>query len=303
VKPTQGKGKVTTMKLNTIEALDKYNINFDVRKVPVTLASGTPVPNVNAMVRTDTLQPFEGVSVSDTYEVVQTRDFADIIERVTGRFQADFINGGSFKEGRVVHLQCKLPDTIRVLDTDDVIEKYLTFVNSFDGSSRFLILPTSIRIFCQNQMPALNADARDRGLRFSHTRSVRQRIKQADEAILSAMNAYRKTEETINQLASTQFTDQQFEQVNRMIFGVKDDVEEIPTRTKNAMDKTRDLFESGIGLDRWRGTAWAAYNAATEYSDHHRSLRATTNKLESQLMGSGLLFKQKALGAIMNVAA
>lgn len=297
------------LNMNTQQALDHYGINFDVVKAPmVAFVDGKAqhVPNVNAMVRTDTNEVLSGVSVSNSYEIVQTRSYADIIERITGELNADFVKGGVFKGGRLTYLQCKLPDTIRVKGTNDVIEEYLTFVNSFDGSSRFMILPTLTRIFCNNQMNALRREARNNGLRFSHTRSVKHKIQQADKAILEAMNAYKAFSVKIDWLADTKFTNSQMDLVAQKMFNVKSDTkpEDVSTRTRNNVNKLCELFEDGIGLAQWRGTAWAAYNACTEFVDHdHRATRKNTDKFENKLIGSGAAFKQRALNVIESVIA
>ena len=91
----------------------------------------------------------------------------------------------------------------------------------------------------------------------------------------------------------------------RKVFGVKENLpqEDIATRTKNNMETVRDLFQDGLGIAQWRGTAWAAFNAMTEYSDHHRALKGDTDLMESKILGSGAAFKHKALTSIESVIA
>lgn len=293
-----------TMEMNFTEALSHYKIDFDVETMPLSYLNAegqhATLNGVKGMRRVDTLEALEGVSVGNRYKVIQTASYADIGDRIVRDNKLEFVNGGMMKGGRVSFLQAKFPDSIRVLQSDDTVEKYLTFVNSFDGSSPFYILPTMLRIVCTNQFAALATSARADGLRIRHTISSVERVKQADEALLEMMGAYRSIELKINSLAVTPFSDKMMDTATRKLFSVKPDVLEvdIASRTLNNMGKVRELFETGIGLDQWRGTAWSAFNSCTEFSDHHRSLRATTDPFEARLIGSGASFKDRALRAI-----
>ena len=57
-----------------------------------------------------------------------------------------------------------------------------------------------------------------------------------------------------------------------------------------------------------RGTLWAALNAATEYADHQRRFRGTTqagraeNRLDSIWFGSANAFKQDAYRSAVELA-
>jgi hypothetical protein len=64
------------------------------------------------------------------------------------------------------------------------------------------------------------------------------------------------------------------------------------------------LFDTAIGIERVRGTAWAALQGWTEYADHHRLVRNTGRqdprkaRLASIWMGRSAAMKQAALQAI-----
>ena len=69
-------------------------------------------------------------------------------------------------------------------------------------------------------------------------------------------------------------------------------------------EKVVQLFDTTIGIERLRGTAWAAFQGWTEYADHHRLVRNTGRqdprkaRLESIWMGRSAAMKQAALTAI-----
>lgn len=296
------------MNMSWNEALSEYGIDFDVAKRPLftQVANDQPpqlVDNLYSIVRQDTMEPLSGVAVNGRYEVIQNRDFADIGNRICAESGAEFVGGGTFKGGQIVWLQAKMPDAIRIRDTNDVINKMLTFITGHGGSHCFMAMPETLRVFCDNQMSAFCRSARDNGIKIRHTASANARLREADETLLEVMNAYRAFEVKCNWLADQRFTDAQMELVLRKVFGVKDEtpIEDVATRTRNNMQTVRELFEGGRGIAQWRGTAWAGFNAFTEYSDHKRAYRKDTNAFEAKLLGTGASFKAKALRSIENV--
>lgn len=80
------------------------------------------------------------------------------------------------------------------------------------------------------------------------------------------------------------------------------------TRLEAARAKVIQLFETAVGIERVRGTAWAAFQGWTEYADHHRPVRDTGRedlrraRLASIWMGRAANMKQAALRAIADEA-
>ena len=297
------------MQMNFIEALSHYGINFDMETFPLgymnETGQHTTLEGVHGMRRKDTLEPLQGVSVGARYNVIQTSSYADIGDRIVGQSGAEFIKGGVLKDGRVAYLQAKFPDSIRVKGDNTSIDKYLTFVNSYDGSSPFYILPTMLRLICTNQFAALSRDARANGMKISHTSRADERIQQADQALLEVMEAYRTVEIKVNQLAVTPFGDKQIDLAARRLFKVDDDLpeEDIHSRTLTNINKVKELALYGNGQDSVRGTGYAFYQGAVEYADWERSLRQTTDRFESSLIGSGALLKDRAMRVVEQVIA
>jgi hypothetical protein len=74
-------------------------------------------------------------------------------------------------------------------------------------------------------------------------------------------------------------------------------------RARNAHATLRELFETGPGTEirGVAGTRWAALNAVTDYTTHHRATRvaqgegAAAKRLESVWFGSGDTLNQRAV--------
>ena len=93
-------------------------------------------------------------------------------------------------------------------------------------------------------------------------------------------------------------------------------LEEQHKSKRYAIDTTLELFENGRGNDMHdvRGTAWAAYNAVTEFVDHYRPVGRGTataeqktddvvdKRLNSAWFGTGSDIKQTAWDTLLTVA-
>jgi phage/plasmid-like protein (TIGR03299 family) len=302
------KGNKQMSNMNWTEALNHFGLSFDMETVPLGILNQygnyERVPGILGMRRADTLEVLEGVSVGERYEVIQTASYADVGDRITGNIGAEFTKGGVLAGGKIAYLQAKLPDSIRVKGTDDVIDKTVTFLNSFDGSIPFTVLPLTWRIICANQMVAVMREAKRAGtLKIRHTRNAQERIKKADEVVLEVLNAYKTFSVKLDWLADQRFTDAQMDLLGRSLFNVDPKLPEvdIATRTVNNINKLKELFVEGQGQTQWRGTGYAALNALTEFTDHHRALRGTTDPFEANLIGSGALMKDKGLDLINQI--
>ena len=87
------------------------------------------------------------------------------------------------------------------------------------------------------------------------------------------------------------------------------DADAVPTVTQNKREEIVSLFSSGKGItSNVRGTAWAAVNAVAEYTDHHRTTRASSGSADeargrSALLGSGAAMKSKSLARVLEMVA
>src|SRR5690606_33289784 len=78
------------------------------------------------------------------------------------------------------------------------------------------------------------------------------------------------------------------------------------TRMQNIREQIITLFDGqGLGMDMNQHSVWNAYNAITEYVDHHRTIRVSGDyskeeaRLDSLWFGSGAQIKQKAWDAAL----
>jgi len=301
------------------DALAIAGLNWKVETLPLTavlngtksIVSGGRLLNVTshkAIIRA-TDNAVLGV-VGKNYRPIQNDEMfgiSDVLARDEG---VKFARAGSFDGGSRLFLSLQLPGEIRV--GKDTVQKYMTLINSYDGTSALHGLINAIRLFCTNQLPNLlrngflkrnNTDQ----LTIRHTQSADEKLALAREALGRALGFYRAYEKVAAKLFEAPFTVADMYQLASQIFPAPV-VDELPVRVEKNRNSLMNLFEAGTGHKETGivGTAWAALNAVAEYVDHLRGTRvrkdslndANTQRTVSAWFGSGALLKAKAFDLI-----
>jgi phage/plasmid-like protein (TIGR03299 family) len=194
----------------------------------------------------------------------------------------------------------KLPDEIRVKNSEDVTEQFLLLSNSHDGSSSLRVFFTPIRVVCANTLGMAERRSHGQGVSIVHKGDLAPKIAEAQEILGLAKRFYDDLGERINRLANHYPSQRQLEVYYESLYPNRSNGQN--QRAGNIRSKLFELFEGGIGQDMpgIRGTSWAAFNAVTEYVDHHRGTRGRTDfarrsrRLESAWFGSGSRLKSRA---------
>lgn len=233
-----------------------------------------PVPGF-ATVRT---HPFNGAPealgvVGSSYTPIQNEEHAEFLNHLTDQSGAVFDTAGSLRGGRQIFVTMQLRESMNVGGTDRV-DLLIAALNSHDGSSAFRVLVTPVRVVCANtQAAALNNHVSSISIR--HTASARAAV-QAARDVLGLTFAYCDAfQAEAEQLLETAMTDAAFDGLITRVFGPTD--ANAPTRTPRAESKRRRtlaaLFADSQTQANIRGSAWAGYQAVTEYVDHFAPVR------------------------------
>lgn len=330
--PWRAKGAVNVEDCKTSEeVMNKARLNFTVDKCPIVakmpfdpencdnmldmLAKGEAFthnkdmymgcPSAFATYRTDVNVPL-GL-VKSKYEIVQNINAFKFFDDAIGKNKAIWQTAGAFGNGERIFVSAKLPSNIRV--NNDVVDNYLVFSNSHDGTSGVNILFTPIRVICQNTLNAAIKTS-EQFVRFRHTASVHNNIDTASD-LLGIVDVKRlELEEMFNSLTKIKLTDKQvkeyiakihltegeFENVNMIDnvhgldrlfarqFTIVED-SKISTRKLNIITQTFDYYQNGIGQKEIAGTAWGAYNAITGYYSNVANL-SDLKRMDSVLYGN-----------------
>jgi phage/plasmid-like protein (TIGR03299 family) len=283
----------------------KAGIDFPVEVAPLFHldAAGNTIRAANHAVtrNANTLDVF-GL-VRESYKVVPFSSMDDVLGMVvdSGAGMVDGclrLRGGAIGIGRV-----RLAQPIMVKG-DLPMHAYFNIIVPHDGMLAWGALASIIRPVCENTMRAAIRDAKGRGsiIKIRHTATAQKRVDAVTDAMRRTLTQMAAFERDANRMAATRMTDgQMMTVVNRLL---PEGDAGITAQLSKARTKLMDLWTTGTGINgAIRGTAWAAFNAVTEYADHYTRIREETpeKRVESNLFGRSDALKAAAPYVIEDV--
>jgi len=304
------------------EALKAGGLDWEVATVPI-VPAGEPKSKIShrvAVVRADKLPGESGRVVGVVhpgFEPLQNRRGAQLFDALMGQGQRVYHTGGYLKNGEVIWLLAKLPGDIRVCG-NDVLETYLLFTNSHDGSIAIDIRLTTVRVVCQN---TLSLALRKRGVagkvfRRAHDGSYEQLKEEARSFFAFSVQQTKEAEALFTQLAKTSCDGYQFLDFLKKL--MPDPTEPATanrnpavlrgyeTRMETVLATRKEVLavhQNGIpgrNIPPAERNWWGTLNTITAWSDH---LQRTDNERYAHiLLGSGDKLKSAALARIQAAA-
>lgn len=322
--PFRFKGAINVEDCSTAEeVIQKAGLDWEVSKCPLIARMPNPVeedeledgafikgdsmyrecPNAFATYRTDKNIPL-GI-VKERYTEVQNIEAFSFFNNAIGKDKAIWQTAGFFGNGERIFVSAKLPDGISV--KGDLVDNYLVFTTSHDGSSGVKILFTPIRVVCEN---TLNAAIRNTSnyVSFRHTQSVHGNIDNAGEILGICKQQTAILSEQFNELLKIKLSDEQAQEIfadviltneekNKIketghtitqvilrTWGALNDAN-ISTRKANMLYDINNYYFNGVGQQQYVGTGWGAYNAITGYYSNVDNAEGI-KRMDSLLYGS-----------------
>lgn len=289
------------------EAISSAGLDYDVTLADLATSDGIPVPSRRAVVRSDTNEVL-GV-VGNSYVPVQNRQAFGFLDAIAADGGIRYHTAGALRRGERIWLLGKIPGQIRVRGSEDLTEKFLLLSNSHDGSSALRVFFTPIRVVCANTLAMADWGGKGEGIAIRHQGNLPAKVREAQEVLGLARRYYDDLEIRLDFLAGHHPTAAQLARYFEALY--PDPADGSSTRARNVRDTLYNLFERGKGqeIPAIRHSSFAAFNAITEFVDHHRSTRGRTdhekssNRLDSAWFGSGNRLKQHAFRLALDMAA
>ena len=278
--------------------------------VPFTLLQDLIVADKMATMRLDHNETL-GL-VSDKYGIVQNEDafkFVDLF--CSGQF-ADRDNTpvietcGVLGKGERVFVTAKFPEQI-VIDAkrDDLVDMYMTFTTSHDGTGAVRAMCTPIRVVCNNTLSMALGNNIGR-ISFRHTSNVMNRLdllnKENAEFAAKALNVYevykngleqafdhlkniKLSEKELDNILAEVLLSDEYNKIYKQTGTIESDG--IPTRSKNIFIGVKNAMEDGIGQELIEsGTALWALNGLTTYYQNNANFKDAETKFDSIMDGN-----------------
>lgn len=208
---------------------------------------------------------------------------------------ASLETAGSLFGGQKVFVLAKinLPDMVIVPQSDDRIESYVLLSNSHDGGS-IRVGFTPVRVVCNNTLTMAHHDKASKLVRIRHSASVESNLLNVQETMNLINQQFEATSEQFKKLAHIDVNQTDVRKYFIEVFKLKEEEEAI--KKQRTLEQLTELFEYGRGnhLPGVRGTAWAAYNAATEYMQYYGG-RTEESRFGSLWFGNNEMRNRQAL--------
>lgn len=287
------------------EALEAKSLNFKARMAETfALVDGVYVPTGKfTPVREDktgTDSIIAGNSFSKHYVPIQNEDAFSVLGEMADVADVDFVNVGSWGNGAGIYAQISLGDVIDVGSTGDRVGKYVSLVNSHDGSRSLQLLVTPYRFFCQNQISKAIGDARKNNRLVSIHHDVRGegRLREVAAALTFANKVYDESAAAYKRLADRVITmDEAREAIYRCMVKQDEGLKEKKFESRATQFIERFTDADGGKLDKLTG--WNLYNAIQGAYQHGVKKTATYEK--SLIMGRIAQQAEDSLGVVTDL--
>ena len=160
---------------------------------------------------------------------------------------------------------------------------------------------TLIRVVCQNTLQLAEVRGRGQGISILHKGDLTSKIREAQRVLGLAERFYDDANEKIQRLANFYPSPDQLDRFFKSLYPDSEKSEKPPSQEcpRQVVSDSSKLGWARMCL-KLRGTAWAAFNAVTEFVDHVRSTRGVDSRdraarrLDSAWFGSGAKLKAQA---------
>ncbi len=262
------------------EILVAHNLDFRIEKEQLLSASGRPTPFYglfNDKTGECINSVKEGYTVSQNDEVVGL-----VLEGMQGFGELSVSKAGALNGGRKVFIQLGIEGMSIV--GEERIKRYVTVIDSNDGSTGLSVGIGELVMSCQNQFFKFYKSGQSK---LRHTASLTQRIKEIPYLIEMALSESLKLTETYKQFQSTPVTRKLADEMVKYILGfdrnmsIKTD-SELSTRSRNAMDSLynhieKETNQKGMNL-------FGLFSGVTSWTTHEKSAPRRENGREESIM-------------------
>lgn len=291
------------MKNKVNEILVAHNLDFRIEKERLLSATGRPTPFFGLF----NSKSGECInSVKAGYTVSQNDEVVELVLRgMEGFGELSVSKAGSLNGGRKVFIQLGIEGMSIV--GEERIKRYVTIIDSNDGSTGLSVGIGELVMSCQNQFFKFYKKGQSK---LRHTASLTQRIKELPQLIELALAESMQLTETYKVFQSTPVTRALADEMVKYILGfdrtmsLKDE-SEMSTRSLNAMESLYNHIEKETNQKGMN--MFGLFSGVTSWTTHEKSAPRRDNGREESIMTGtnyrtneqGLEFALNKLGLVM----
>lgn len=228
------------------------------------------VPGNRSIIREDTGEPL--AVVKTRYSLIQNAEMFEFMDSLVAE-GLRYETAGSLFGGRRVWMLARVPDEVSV--GGDTSYPYLLCVSAHDGSSKLTVLPTLIRVVCNNTLDAAmfvaRSEAEDLVFSVAHVGDVKNKIAKARAVLGLSLTAFKRAQTVCDMLVDVDGMPIVDSLLKSLFPARKDGKETVDVQRQR--ERFVDIFDAEARLVGANG--YALLNAITGYADHVRAVERT----------------------------
>ena len=276
------------------ELLKAHGLDFTIVKEPLVGTSGRATPYFGLYnSKTD-----ECINTTkEGYTVSQNDEIVAMVLQGMSQFGSNLTvsKAGALNGGRKVYMQLAIEGASKV--ANDIIKRYVTIIDSNDGSTSLSIGIGDLTMSCSNQFAKFYAKG---DAKFRHTATIEQKLRTIPMLIETALNESLRQIEIYKQFASTEVSKKLAHELVKAVLGYDreftsmDVLSKKSVRAINTMDKLynhidREMADKGQNM-------WGLHSGVTSFTTHEISVPKRDNaRIESVLIGGAYKMNQDSL--------
>lgn len=234
-------------------------------------------------------------SVKKGYTVSQNKEVVELVLKGMQPFgdQLTVQKGGSLNGGRRIFLQLAIEGDAKV--GSDTIKRFVTIIDSNDGSTGLSVGVGDLTMSCTNQFFQFNKSGISR---MRHTAALAQRILEIPYLIETALAQSINQIETYNRFVGVKVDNTVKHQLVKHLIGLCEidpiaDINNASTRVKNSMDELYSMI--AIETAQKGKNLWGLHSGVTRWTTHSKSApRRENGRIEGIMVGTNYKTNQKS---------
>lgn len=270
----------TETKNKVNEILVAHNLDFRIEKEMLLSASGKPTPYYG-LFNSKSGECLN--SVKESYTVSQNDEVIELVlEGIRGFGELSVSKAGALNGGRKVFVQLAIEGMTKL--GSENIKRYVTIIDSNDGSTGLGIGIGELVMSCQNQFFKFYKSGQSK---LRHTTSLTQRIKEIPYLIENTLSESMRLTETYEYFQSTAVTKALADDMVKHLLGfdrlmsIKQE-SELSTRSLNAMETLYNHIEKETNQKGMN--MFGLFSGVTSWTTHEKSAPRRENGREESIM-------------------
>lgn len=280
-----------TISDKTKQILKENDLDFRIEKLPMNVQVG------ESLVKT----PYFGLynvrddkflnSVKVGYEVSQTDEIVELVSRGLKNFDNVSIQkAGAINYGAKTYIQLAIEGDAHI--GHDKVKRYVTVLDSNDGSSSLSIGVGDLTMSCQNQFFHFYKQGQ---CKFRHSSSLREKVFEIPSLIEYSLSRSMKMMDLYKELRETPIDNGLLDSISNAVLGrTMEDYNDVSSRAQNSLNDLYDNLKHEVN-DKGMNL-WGLHSGVTRWTTHTKQAPKRPNgRVESIMTGSSYKTNQKSL--------